>query len=144
MTLRPNGARSLTTGLLAVYLLLTTGCGLGTGGRVAVQGRVTLDGQPVDGGVIDFVPVGGDTRANARIANGHYSIPAKVGPKPGTYRVEIRWDQKTGKQVPMKSDPPNTMDETRQVIPPEYNTRSKLTVEVPPGGKPFDFDLHSK
>src|SRR5262245_38511749 len=106
--------------LLGLALLLATGCGPRSGNRVAVSGTVTFDGQPVDGGAIVFLPQGDGASDRARsgsgIEAGKYAIPAEKGPAPGKYRVEIRWPRPTGKQIP-SDDPPNLMDETRQVIP---------------------------
>jgi hypothetical protein len=132
---------------LVALLVVTVGCG-GTN-RGAVSGEVTLDGEPVDGGTVTFTPAGGgaaDAAAWAKIEGGRYSISAAEGPGVGTSRVEIRWDRKTGKQIPaVPPAPPDTMiDETAEAIPPRYNTRSELKAEVKPGDNTFDFELKSE
>src|SRR4029078_4818354 len=89
---------------------------------------VTLDGHPVDGGTIAFVAAGGQSvNASGRIEGGKYDIPAPEKFAPGTYKDEIDWLQPTGKAVANKSDPGTTREETKQVIPLEYNRQSKLT-----------------
>lgn len=132
---------------LGLALLVAPGCGPGSGGRLPVQGAVTLDGEPVDEGVIVFLPAGGAdaaNRAGGPIKAGRYAIPARQGLLPGKYRVEIRWNQKTGRQISVPGDAPNMMDETRQVVPARYNTRSELTADVMSGSTAFDFALASK
>ncbi|HJT77340.1 MAG TPA: hypothetical protein VJ739_09090, partial [Gemmataceae bacterium] len=105
----------------------------------------TLDGQPVDGGVIVFLPDGDGKlpKAGGHIEQGKYALPARSGPAPGKYRVEIRWEKKTGKQV-TRGDLAEPYDETRQVVPARYNARSELTVDVGPGSDTFDFALTTK
>jgi len=132
---------------LAALLVVTVGC---TGSKqAAVTGEVTLDGDPVDGGTINFIPTGGDTAgvtAWGKIEGGRYSIPASEGPAVGPNRVEIRWDRKTGKTIPaVPPAPPDTMiEETAQAVPARYNTESELKAEVKSGKNTFDFKLESQ
>jgi len=123
-----------------VFLLI----GCGSSNRASVKGSVTFDGAPVDGGMILFFPANEKNKADqghAEIKNGAYEIPAGKGPPPGSYRVEITWEKKTGKQVVSKGDPPNMEDEKIQVIPPQYNRESKLTKEIKLGENILDFPL---
>ena len=69
---------------------------------------------------------------------------------PGKFRVEITASRKTGKQIPdpaamMDTSEGNGMiDQYEQYIPPRYNKRSELTVEVTDDGpNEFDFPLTS-
>jgi hypothetical protein len=133
--------------LFALCLAGVAGCGPWTGGRMAVTGTVALDGEPVDWGSIVFVPAeGGDggQKAGGRIENGKYALPAVSGLVPGKYRVEIRWDRKTGRQIRIPGQEPDLMDETRQVVPARYNTKSDLIVDLQQGRNTLDFDLRSK
>src|SRR6267378_1002899 len=119
--------------LLGLALVLVAGCG---GSGSAVEGTVTLDKEPVDGGMILFFTEagkGGKDAGRADIVGGNYSIGAGKGPPPGKYRVEIVWHKKTGKQVVSKGDPPNMEDETIQVIPEKYNAKSNLKAELKSG-----------
>jgi hypothetical protein len=109
-----------------------------------VQGSVTYDGQPVDGGGIAFLPEGdGDGEARLRVTgairDGGYDFGGRRAPSPGKYRVEITWLKKTGNKVPGEGGHPK--DETQQVIPPRYNVKSELSVEVQAGHNSFDFNL---
>jgi hypothetical protein len=116
-----------------------TGCG--GGGRI--EGTVTFDGQPVDGGTIAFIPTTGSGNVAGQITNGKYSLESP-SLAPGTYKVEINWMKPTGKQIPNKSDPGTNVDEVKQVIPMEYNTQSKLSAEIKSGSNAgVNFDLKS-
>ena len=67
--------------------------------RVALRGRVTLDGQPLPRGSVVLTPLAG-MAPPAVIAYvfgsgeppGEFAVPAPRGPIPGRYRVEIRQD----------------------------------------------------
>jgi hypothetical protein len=120
---------------LVLPVVLLAGCGGGS----RIEGKVTLDGQPVDGGGIAFIDSSGGKTASGRIEGGKYSIEAQL--PPGSYKVEINWLKPTGKQVQNKSDPGTSVDETKQVIPMEYNTNSKLTADIKSGSNTFNFDL---
>jgi len=125
---------------LAAALLVLPGCS----GRAAVQGSVTLNGAPVDGGVIVFAPAkGGSSQptVSADIVGGKYSLPAGKGPTPGSYRVSISWKKKTGKKVDTPGDSGNQMDEAVEVIPASYNSQSTQTAEVKSGENTFNFDV---
>jgi hypothetical protein len=138
----PHHKLGLACILWAATAFLLIGCS--SSNRAAVKGSVTFDGAPVDGGMILFFPANEKNKADqghAEIKNGAYEIPAGKGPPPGSYRVEITWEKKTGKQVVSKGDPPNMEDETIQVIPPQYNRESKLTKEITSGMNTIDFPL---
>jgi hypothetical protein len=67
--------------------------------RVAVRGRVTVDGQPLPRGTVVLTPEG-NIAAPAVIAYvfgtgsqpGEFAVRAERGPTPGRYRVEVRQD----------------------------------------------------
>jgi hypothetical protein len=125
---------------LALVLISLAGCS----GRPAVQGTVTFDGASVDDGAISFVPAGGAGSAGpvgVKVADGKYTIGGDRGLAPGSYRVEITWKKKTGKTVPTPGDPAVQMPETKQVIPPRYNTRTELTADITSGSNTKDFEL---
>ena len=135
--------RGFAWGLALSGLAALVGCG--GSDSLAIQGDVTLDGQPVGPGSIAFYPADGSAGAgvSAAIENGRYEIPAERGPAPGSYRVQISWPKKTGKQIP-SLDPGFTTDQTVEAIPPKYNTDSTLKVSVTPGEPKHDFTLTSK
>ena len=51
--------------------------------------------------------------------------------------------QETGKQIPNKNDPGTSIDETKQVIPDEYNRDSKTKAEIKSGSNTQNFELKS-
>src|SRR5437868_14156809 len=80
---------------LATALLLASGCDSGSANGT-VSGTITLDGQPVDGGLIRFIPIDGQSQPDdSPIANGAYSVTMP----PGEKRVEISWMKTFGGAV---------------------------------------------
>ena len=133
-----------------IALILALACGCGSKSRwqhAAVEGKVTLDGVPIERGAITFVPVGQTqgVATGAAIENGQYHIAAADGPVVGTNRVEISAPKKTGRKVQAAmSDPGKTMDETVEAVPAKYNRNSTLEREIKPEKNVFDFDLRTK
>jgi uncharacterized protein (DUF2141 family) len=128
----------------AIALVLfgaAAGCSSGT----SVDGTVNLDGSPVDGGTIIMFQSADNQRKNVvsgPITGGKYSLKSREL-VPGTYQVEIVWNKKTGKKI-MSSDPPNMIDETKQVIPKSWNVESKQTIQVKSGANTHNFEPKSK
>src|SRR5262245_42756926 len=59
-------------------------------GRQEGPGEVTLKGNPLDDGIINFAPLDGQgTGDGAQIVGGRYKIPKEKGLSPGKYRVTI-------------------------------------------------------
>jgi hypothetical protein len=119
------------------------GCG-DPDGRQAIRGTVAFQGQPLDMGNIEFQPAGGErTQAGAPIRNGRYAIAREQGLVPGSYKVIITsWEGLP--PVPDVSQPPQPRFDyrPRQRIPPQYNEKPTVIVEVKKGGgNTFDFDI---
>ena len=130
--------------LCAVVFLSVLGCG--HSGRVSVEGTVTLDGQPLENGQIQFSPLPGTAgpTAGADIVDGKFAIPPSGGPFAGNFRVQITKAGLTGKKV---FDPRSNsmMDEYAQILPARYNEQSELEAEVAASGpNSFEFTLTSK
>src|SRR6266704_1411717 len=74
--------------VLIAALCACAGCGAG---RMRVEGNVTLDGEPVDGGVISFFQGSGpgSDKGNSAIAGGTYVIEGERARNlaPGSYTV---------------------------------------------------------
>jgi hypothetical protein len=131
--------------LVAVVSAVLSGCG---GNHHAVEGSVTLDNVPVNGGMIQFVAQGDgpavkSMNTHAEIIDGKYSLPAGQGPSPGKYKVVITWNKKTGKKVDAGGDPGNKIDETFEAIPRKYNRESSEIVEIKPSANRFDYAIKS-
>jgi hypothetical protein len=109
-----------------------------------VQGEVTLDGKPLDEGVVRFVPIDGKTpTASALIEGGKFSERVPVG----SHRVEISSPKLPKGFTSSKQLKRGTVDEgsaLEELIPECYNTRSELRAEVKQGPNPVRFDLKGK
>ncbi|MEX1224600.1 MAG: hypothetical protein WEA31_08640 [Pirellulales bacterium] len=127
-------------------MLVLLGClflaGCGDARRQSVVGTVTVNGEPVESGHIEFRPQPGTSgpTAGSPIHGGEYEITSGQGPFTGAFRVEIRAmrdsgrmidDLATGERVPA----------LEQFLPPEYNENSSLTAEVTAEQQRYDFDL---
>lgn len=127
--------------------LASTGCvGEPTPGdalpRVAVSGKVTLDGSPLPSGHIEFHPIGEGSEAAAvgEIRDGQFSIERPLGPAPGKYRVMI--SSRTPPRIAADQQPGGAPKPQPETIPKQYNTQSKLEVDVAKEGPlTFDFPL---
>lgn len=115
--------------------------------RFPLSGKVSFNGEPIDLGSISFLPMENDQRVSGgTIEDGVYSVPEAFGANAGKYRVEIRWQKKTGKKIRRPIDARGTIledDVLAEGLPREFHTNSKLTVEVAEGQTTFDFDLRS-
>jgi hypothetical protein len=122
-----------TSLLLALLLLVCGGCN--SGPRLEhVGGTVSCDGQPVENGTLELIPIAdtdGPSMGSA-IVNGRFDVPAKKGARSGgTYKVVITALRPSSKTVPNIFDPsgkPLALGE--QFIPPRYNTQSELTIVI--------------
>jgi hypothetical protein len=132
-------------GLLAGAIALGAACGCGNApNRQEVTGEVTLKGQPVADGVINFAPVDGQaTGDGAQIVNGKYRIPKEKGLAPGKYRVAIyAGDGRSGAGDASPDSPYARQKAGSERVPPKYNEKSELVKEVTSGGpNRFDFDI---
>jgi hypothetical protein len=123
--------------LFLIAGVLLAGCSPGPA-KGTVKGSVTLDGQPVDGGVITFTPADGNSQSEAvMITGGEYSVTMPVGEK----KVQIYW-------APSGSKAGDTATQGReqivQRVPVKYNDQSTLTHAVTKGEARKDFSLTSQ
>src|SRR5438552_15212314 len=110
MTLTTQLRLGIVAGVAAVSLIAMAGCS----SKTSVSGKVTYDGKSVDdGGTITFKPTGQGKTVGGEIKDGKYYVDADRGLEAGSYKVEIYWNQKTGRQI-VGNDPPNKVDETKQ------------------------------
>jgi len=91
---------------VAVLFASLVGCG---GGLSKVEGVVTLDGTPVEGATVSFIPTSG--KANLVVgqtdASGKFSLKTgdKSGAPPGDYKVTVLKTPKIGGGDPEKMKP---------------------------------------
>jgi hypothetical protein len=118
--------------------------------REAVSGTVTLDGQPLPRGVLQMNPANqkDGTACGALIEDGKFTIPREQGPVPGEYLVVINSSQGEGGGGGAPAGAPGpvtTAERPKELIPPQYNTDSKLTVQIKAGApNTLEFALKSK
>jgi hypothetical protein len=125
-----------------VLALLLAGCSRSPTRRVL--GEVSYKGESIKDGSIEFLPIEGTggPSVGAPVKDGKYDIPAAKGPlADGTYRVKLVAMRNTGKFPPgpryAKSGP--MMED---IIPQEYNLKSKLQVKIDPNANPNRLDFH--
>lgn len=134
--------RLKVVGLVSLIIALGAGCS-SRGPEIAyVEGRVTLDGEPLVGATIVFVPENGRPSGAATGADGKYVLNFANGRKgavPGTNTVRIMTlrdaDQDdNGRSIPGRPE----------TVPAHYNSETTLSFEVEPKTKNVaNFDLHS-
>lgn len=118
------------------------GCGSGSTIEVVkVTGRVTLDDQPLEKGLIQFLPTDGKSSSAAcEIRQGKYSAEVPVGNK----RVEVTAPKVIGQQKAYDTPDSPVMDLLAEQLPLEYNGESQLKAAVSREKTTFDFALKSK
>ena len=151
MTRRIDCLPTSATAYAIVILTIIAGCGKPKVDRVIVHGTVHFAGEPVQSGVIRFVPTGGTATppGAAQIINGTYRVEARGGVPVGTHAIEIEafHPLPPGKKNPemeaMKKEHPHfTFPESReQYIPARYNEKTELTVTIPPGSGEFEHNI---
>ena len=97
-----------------------------------VTGKVTIDGAPIEGLIVNFRPDEGRTATCETDAQGKYDLiytyqvnGAKVGP----CTVSFVWP---------------TGAEGKKGIPAKYSDKSEIKFEVKSGSNTFDYDIKSK
>jgi hypothetical protein len=122
--------------LLAIGLLFL-GCAPAVS-TVPIQGKVTLDGQPLEKGDILFTHSDPQFGQEAgQIANGAYTANVH----PGANKVAIR----ATREVPGKFGPMGTEPLLEDIIPAKYNSATTLNIDVTKEKKDgYDFAMESK
>ena len=142
--MQTNGMTEMGTADAARWLpfvivaLFAAGCNRSGTDRCSVTGMVTMSGQPVDGGNIQFEPLGPNqaSASGAMLLAGRYTVPRETGLLPGRYRVRIYWPEKAsaeqGPNVPVP----------KERVSARFNVSSELTADVRSGSEnTFDFAL---
>jgi len=119
------------------------GCAEETGPqRASIRGTVTVDGVPVEEGMLQFRPTQGNSGplTGSVIKNGEYHTPKSKGPVLGLHQVEIRGHRRTGRTIETRFGP---APETEPVVPEMYADGSPLVRDVKAGDNEFNFELSS-
>ena len=144
-------------GIGVLLLSFAVGCG---GGRdssmpdlVPVSGTVTLDGKPLSGAMVTFLPVGatrGRSCYGVTGADGRYELmesEKNKGAPVGEFTVLCnKWVMPDGSDLPKDSQVSAMESGARELLPPQYSEdgTSQLKATVPAGGGTVDFPLTSK
>jgi hypothetical protein len=125
----------LTCHLMAICVLQFAGCEKPPP-QGTVHGTVTLNGEPVDGGLIRMVPVEGDAQsADTVVTQGKYELTLPLGKK----KVELTWSKDSG--APPDTASQGTVPPPKELFPPKYNSQTTLEYEVTPGRVEKNWDL---
>jgi hypothetical protein len=133
---------------VCLWFPFMVGCGQSNPlGRVAVSGKITLDGHPLPPeGSIRFIPEkSSGIQTGAPVdANGEYHIENLKGLPPGKYRVQISSTEKP-KAAPAIPGSGGMPPPAIERLPAKYNSDTTLTAEVSLAEPArFDFDLKTK
>jgi hypothetical protein len=132
--------------LVMVAALLVCGCGSGKQ-LLPVSGTVTLNGQPLKAGNVQFVPEASGPQAEeipiGEVRDGKYELATrgKKGAPPGKYKVVVHADQFSGDSAPKAKA--GTMEMPKSLINLRYTLpgSTPLAKEVVANPAPDAYDL---
>jgi hypothetical protein len=126
---------------LVTLQLITSGCsgGAGTPELAPVEGRVTMDGEPLPNVCVHFIPENGRESVGTTDKDGKYQasyLPKVMGVRLGKQKVmiEVFFDDDTDREA----------IKARRKIPAKYNAQTTLTAEIKRGKNVCDFQLTSE
>ncbi len=129
--------------LSLLLLLAASGCGPSGPDIASVEGLVTLDGKPLPGAQVLFVPDKGRPSVAKTNAEGKYRleyVDGLEGAIPGKCRVEI-----TTRQPAERNAQGEMMPAVKEMVPVQYNRDTTLQFEVKADtANVANFDLESK
>jgi hypothetical protein len=133
-----NHERNLGGGLIGCLTLALVGC---AAGPVPVEGKVTMNGKPLAGCTVVFIPEGGGPEAGSQTdEEGNFRLTGTKaeGITPGVYRVTVskkEWPPGTPPPDPTKMSFASVLSK-RETIPLKFTVQDKtpLRVTVPRGG----------
>jgi len=134
-------------------LLCTAGCGSNRPKLVPVKGTVTVDGKPIEGALVTFLPqFAGQPAIGTTIADGTFTLtthPHGQGAMPGKHIITVSKVEVTGfladKDGLSGGVAPEGVQQ-RWIVPKPYSDQktSKLSAEVTGGMDPVTLALDSK
>ena len=118
--------------------LLLAGCG-SDDDLARVKGKVTLNGEPLEGAIVQFQPTaeGGSPSAGKTDAKGRYKLMYTFnspGAMPGEHVVSIR-------TAGAYYEDEDCQAAQQERVPAKYNSQTELKRTVKPGRNTIDFDL---
>jgi hypothetical protein len=122
-----------------IILLVLAGCG--DSSMAEVKGTVTVDDDPLESGVINFVPVDGKTTtAGGLIKAGQYTVQVPLG----EMKVSINAPKFVQKVKLYDTPGSRERDLFAESLPARYNDETELRLDVKAGGAEKDWELKSK
>jgi hypothetical protein len=106
-----------------------------------VAGTITVDGKPLEHGIISYVPAdGAGEPITVEVRDGKYELQIVTGDK----QVQISAPVVIGKRK--ESDAPDAplVDITEESLPDKYHVKTELTFEVQAGANTKDWSVESK
>ncbi|WP_254507563.1 hypothetical protein [Anatilimnocola floriformis] len=120
---------------LCLAAILCTGC---RPSAVTLGGTVTVNGQPVEKGVIDFASLdSAPVSPSLEIVGGRYRGKISVGMK----RVSISAPVVTERRPEHNGPGAPMLEVTKESLPAKYNASTELTLEVTPALREKNYDL---
>lgn len=117
--------------------------------RYQVEGNVTIDGAPLQKGLISFIPLAptAGPKVSGVVTHGKYFIEADSGPCQGKFLVKIETMPHEIEALAAGKAPwaaAHQANEQRPTIAPKYNQKSQLQVEVLPSDENrFNFEVQA-
>lgn len=108
---------------------LLIGCG-GSEQRHAMQGQVTKHGQPVQEGVILFLPTSSGPSAAGVISDGFYEFDTTNGPYAGSFRVLIGVEADPDESTDKQSNDSNSTDSDKKPENMKVSVRADPAAEL--------------
>ena len=132
--------------LVSCSILLTSiGCGNDGPELAEVTGVVTVDGQPVAGAVLTFVPTAGGSPSYGGTDNtGNYRLmftDSKYGAMLGEHEVEIATNKPSAAEIAEMKAAGQSVNENFVAIPKQYRKKGALTAKVERKRNKVDFTL---
>lgn len=133
--------------LTAAVCLTFSGCSSSDQPELGqVNGVVTLDGEPLIGAVVTFMPTAGRPATGTTDENGSYEltyIRDTRGTKVGTNKVSISMGEGTEDEAELEGDDADQskLKNGPVSVPAKYNTKTELVAQVESGENTFDFHL---
>lgn len=141
----------LAMAIAVIASLPYAGCGPSRPATVRVEGTVTLDGQPVEGAAVQFIPASGSPAHGLTDAAGRFTLTTfddGDGAMPGQHRITVQKNKVTGAAADehgLETGVPTSPPAIEWLIPEKYSQpdTSGLTAEVQRGLPPIELKLES-
>jgi hypothetical protein len=134
-------ARTISRSVLLLVFAHLTGCSQGPAVGT-VTGEVTFDGQPVKDGHVLFTPLDGNGQTGGGTIREGKLVAEKV--PAGKMKVELHGNKVVGKRKAYDTPESPWEDDVAELLPPKYNFKSDMTLEVKRGPQDVKYDLKSK